>query len=463
MQRRILKSIICLATWICIAGITQTYAQQQGSEELRRHIRYAQTAYSMGEYPNALKEYQEAFILAPNYLELYKAIGDVYEKLGSTADLKAAITYYQGYVKLAPNAADARQIQDKIYDLEYLWKEKVKWDGILDDLSGEWVAIDNIEVSMNDNVKILFMSDVIFKIAEIQKTGTYSVTMAPEGSRFYSANLIEKTVHVVPAKDNVFTFTFIKTTVHTPNSAGYEAARVFGSAIGTAVKKDWVVSLTDAIVNTAQQSDVPNRMQTVYTFALRYDEGKLVGLINTVINYADPTRQQTIGNNTREITFVKNNYNLSKLLQVISDNQPDVLHGTGAVKPKDKWGKFLSGKEVVNKLYAFDPQLGKAYRKAKNTETAMIIMGSAALPVTAIGAWLVADSHESTTTGWRMIGASIPLGVIGFSVGIPATSRKTKLINRYNKQIMQQHKNKPIADLRFGITSSGEIGLALTF
>jgi tetratricopeptide (TPR) repeat protein len=431
MKNQIFKPVICLAALMCIAGAAQTYAQQQDGEEMRRYIRYAQTAYSRGEFSNALKEYQEALKLSPNYPELYKAIGDVYEKLATTADLNAAITHYKRYLDLAPDAADARQIRDKIYDLEYLSNEQGKQDRILDDLSGEWVAINNLKVTKIDETKntskknpknslieektddetMQFTSDVIFQIVEIQKTGRYSVTMKPEGSRFYSANLIEKTVHIVPAKNNAFTFVFADATIYTPSAVGYDTERLLGSMFGTATGKDWVGSLTEISITARQESDLPSNTQTAYTFALRYEDGILVGLINVVGKYADPTRQQTTGNETYEITFVKRDDNFNELLRTVFDTQPDVIDSKTF---KDKWGKKLSDKEIAGKLSALDPQLGKQYRRAR----------------------------------------------VGGLTGLLLVEGKTKtqLIDQYNEQIIQQHKSKPTAELRFGITSSGELG-----
>jgi hypothetical protein len=504
MKNQTFKSIICLAALICLTGAAQTYAQQQDGEEVRRYIRYAQTAYSSGNYLDALTEYQTALKLVPNYPELYKAIGDVYEKLATTADLKAAITHYQRYLELAPDAIDVRQVKDKIYDLEYLSKKQEIQDRILDDLSGEWVAIDNLNVTKIDETKITsaknlknpknlkdilvgekkndetmqftsdeamqFTSDVIFQIAEIQKTGKYSVTMEPKGSRFYSANLIEKTVHIVPAKDNAFTFIFADATVYTPSAAKYDAGRLFGSMLGTATGKDWIGDLAEAAVTAAQESDLPSNTQTAYTFALRYEEGRLVGLVNVVGKYADPMRQQTTRNETYEITFVKRDDKFGEVLQARFDTQPDVISDLKAsavtknsTKFKDKWGKKLSNEEIAGKLYAFDPQLGKEYRKARSNERSMVITAIATGAVMVAGGILVGIGEDTRIAGAIMLGGSFATCIVGCSVGLSASNKKIRLINQYNERILQQPKSEPTAELHFGITSSGGVGLILNF
>ncbi|MDR1340638.1 MAG: hypothetical protein LBK58_11400 [Prevotellaceae bacterium] len=473
-MKKVFKSVICLATFAWLAGTVHTYAQQNDGEELRRHIRYAQTAYNRGEYQNALREYKEALKLAPAYSELYKATGEVHEKLATAADLKAAIVHYKRYLELAPDAADARQIKDKIYDLEYLEIEQVKQDRILDDLSGEWVAMDNISISkIEKDGNIQFFSDFIFQIAEIQKTGKYRITMKPEGSRYYSANLIEKTVNIVPAKDNSFTFIFADATVHTPKSGGYNAGRLLGSMLGSALNASWIGDMTDIAVSAAQESDLPSNTQTAYTFALKYEEGKLIGLINVVGKFADATRQQTIGNELFEITFVKRDDKFRETLVSTFEAQPDVISDLKAssvtkssTKFKDKWGNRLSKKEIADKLYSLDPQLGKEYYKTHSMETAAMVTSIVSFSTSLSGVlvWgLSGENQQLKSTGRIMTFGSLAVAIASVSIGIPASSKKIRLIKQYNEQILQQHKNKPTAEFRFGITPSGGVGLTFNF
>jgi hypothetical protein len=44
LQKSIFKSLACPAAFMWLAGVAQTYAQQNGGKELRRHIRYVKTA-----------------------------------------------------------------------------------------------------------------------------------------------------------------------------------------------------------------------------------------------------------------------------------------------------------------------------------------------------------------------------------------------------------------------------------
>ena len=345
------------------------FSQQDNVEEMRRHIRRAQTAYNANEFEDALKEYKTAQTLAPQYPELYKAIGDVYEKLGGTSNLNEAVVNYKYYLELAPNAEDSRTIQDKIYDLEYLHEKSAKQDEILDDLSGIWVAVNNLQMAPKKKKtdENSFFSDFVFEISEIQKTGKYRVTILPENSRYYTESIIDKTVNIVPQKDASFNFTIADAQSHTPNQGSYSVLRFLGSLTGTS-------QITDAVntaVDVAQANDLPSNTQTAYMFALKYKEGKLEGLVNILQKFNDPNQQKTLENGLHEITFVKSKkkdkgIEFTDEMRRNLENEPDYLYTKKSgsdfayiIVFIDKWGNKLSFQEATNKLKNIDPQWKK--------------------------------------------------------------------------------------------------------
>jgi len=343
---------------------TLSSTQQNNVEEMRRYIRRAQTAYNANEFEDALKEYKTAQTLAPQYPELYKAIGDVYEKLGGTSNLNEAVTNYKYYLELAPNAEDSRAIQDRIYDLEYLHEKSAKYDEILDDLSGIWVAVNNLQIAPKKKKtdEDLFFADFVFEISEIQKTGKYRVTILPENSRYYTESIIDKTVNIVPQKDASFNFTIADAQSYTPNQGTYSALKLLGSLTGTS----WVTDATNIAVDAAQANDLPSNTQTAYMFALKYNEGKLEGLVNIVQKFNDPKQQKTSENGLHEITFVKskktdNGIEFTDEMQKNLENQPDYIYPNekGLYEFRDKWGNKLSYKEATNKLKNIDSQWKK--------------------------------------------------------------------------------------------------------
>ena len=166
MKRTIFISVFLTASLFC-CGVVQGQSVKEQVERLQSR---AETAYEMGNFQNAIKEYLSIRDLMPNYPDVHKALGNIYEKLGSDDDLKAAIECYSQYIKLSPNAADKKEIQRKIYSLEYIYEQQLQQTQVLNDLSGTWVSD---LVSKTDASK----KYVILQIEEIQQTGKFRITI----------------------------------------------------------------------------------------------------------------------------------------------------------------------------------------------------------------------------------------------------------------------------------------------
>lgn len=455
--------MICLVTFICIAGINVSNAQQpNNAEEVRKHIIKAQTAYKDGDYNDALDEYKMALKLAPSYNELYKAIGDVYEKLGTTADITSAIEYFKRYLEFSPDASDVRTVQDKIYSLEYQAKKSGIKDKIMDDINGVWVATDNIEI-LNKNAKtgaISWMANFIFQFTEIQKTGTYRVTMLEQGSRYYSENLIEKTVNIVPAKDNSFTFTFADAKPYMPNQGTYSGMRLLGNVLGQAVGSSLVSDLTNVVTDAVQSVDLPSNTQTAYTFALKYDNGKLVGLVNIVEKFSDPNRQQTTGNELYEIIFVKRDENFFETdFHDAIESAPDIIRQNASGKYRmDKWGNNLSKKDIGNIIYSNNPELGKRYIKRVKTNRIKRGILFTGLAVSCTGLLLFTNENTGVAGQYMAFG-----GIHVSIVSLCCLKKTSKIVREYNNQLGTDRKDRTSAELNFGVTSLGGIGFTLKF
>jgi tetratricopeptide (TPR) repeat protein len=460
---------------ICTCGGI-LHAQQNSVEEMRRHIRYAETAYKTGEFNDALKEYKTAQTFAPNYPDLYKAIGEVYEKLGGSINLMEAINSYHNYLKLAPDANDSREILDKIYELEYIQKKAAEQDKILSDITGSWVAINNVQVTNMDNAtgNIFWNTDYIFDIAEViqsgQHTGVYRITVQPAGCRFYSESIIEKTVTVTVTKDNFLNFTFADVQTYVPNPAKYDGYRIFGDMLASSMNKPWMGELTNSAVNAYQAADLPSNTQTAYNFTLNYDEGKLIGMVNIKQNYADPNTQRITQNKLENITFVKRDENFYAALKNIYDNKPDILQERigGMFSYSDKNGMKVSPKGVYAKMLSVDADLAKQYKKVARREKTCFVVSMIGAGITGIGLGgvlvgiLDADSEDMLAPGLTVLLGGVLFTTPPMLIGMKATKERQRLVGQYNNQLTQR-KNKPTAELRFGITPSGGIGLTMNF
>ncbi|MDR1383577.1 MAG: hypothetical protein LBJ67_07005 [Planctomycetaceae bacterium] len=468
------KLIIILIYSFVVNGIL--HAQQDNVEEMRRYILRAQTAYKAGEFKDALKEYKMAQAVAPNYPELYKTIGDVYEKLGENEDLVEAINSYNAYLKLAPNAGDRREVLDKIYSLQYLQEKAAMQAKILEEVTGSWVAIDNVEVTATDGYMSWF-SDYVFNIEEVLQGGkhtrVYRITIQKEGCRNYRESIIDKTVIINMTKDNFLNFTFADAQVYVPNPAKYDGYRIFGDVLASTMDKPWIGDLANSAVNAYQTADLPSNTQTAYSFMLNYDEGNLVGRVDIKQHYSNPNVQKVTQNEWKEITFVKRNENFYAKLKNVFDNKPDILtmkevRLLNNMLFVDKQGKKVSNNDIYTKMQVVDVDLAKQFQKVAKRESTWRTLSFVGWGAAIVSPVPFAFGYLEENKGMLVLAAcmgigGVGVGIAGVIISSDADSKRSNLIDQYNKQITQQRKNKPVSELRFGITPSGGLGLTLNF
>lgn len=117
-----MKKIIVLQTtlFILFCGITLSWGQQTVSEEAKRHfdrgMAAVETAKSTEDFKDAIKEFEQAIKLAPDWTDVYYNLGMVQEKAEKYSD---AVTNLEQYLRLAPNASDAETVKTLINKLEY--------------------------------------------------------------------------------------------------------------------------------------------------------------------------------------------------------------------------------------------------------------------------------------------------------------------------------------------------------
>lgn len=330
----------------------------------------AKTAYNRGEYLDALGEYQKVQKLMPNHLDLYKVIGEEYEKLGGDDDLKAAIESYNQYLKLSPDAEDRNEILDKTAALEYIFEKQIEQTKILDDLSGLWIS------------DLVFKKDnnrpyVILKVEEV--AGKFRVTLLPE-SGIFAESIYQKTVNIVPAKDNSFRFTFADTYVHNPSSSAYNMLRIGVAALGGS---ELTQGLMQEGVNMAEEGDLQSNTTTGYHFELKYNNGKMEGLLNILQKHANTEVSQTTQDNIYEISFTKRDIsyrenfihyvNDSEKEEILkSDHESYQLYSKGLQITKQANAAFYSGLITaglgVASLYLMDGFHAEIYCKNCDSE-----------------------------------------------------------------------------------------------
>jgi len=108
-------ALLALLAATCLSALAQSIP-----EEAQRRMIRGQTAVEMARTPEdyelAIREFREAVRLAPEWADPYYNLGLVQEKNGHYKD---AVTSFQEYLRLAPNAPDAAAVRSQIYRLEF--------------------------------------------------------------------------------------------------------------------------------------------------------------------------------------------------------------------------------------------------------------------------------------------------------------------------------------------------------
>jgi tetratricopeptide (TPR) repeat protein len=107
-----------LAVVFCLSiGITNA---QNISDEAMRYFDRGQAAVEMAktqaDYEDAIKEFEKAAKLAPEWPDVYYNLGLIQEKIGKYSD---AIKNLTKYLELSPNASDSREVKKFIAKIEY--------------------------------------------------------------------------------------------------------------------------------------------------------------------------------------------------------------------------------------------------------------------------------------------------------------------------------------------------------
>jgi len=121
MDRRQIGCLIGIV--ILLAWVSVTRADTV-PEEAQRYMARGMAAVEMAktpqDYERAVREFEQAAKLAPNWPDVYFNLGSVQAKAGNYGE---AMRHYKRYLVLAPNAPDAAKVREEIYKLEYRAEE----------------------------------------------------------------------------------------------------------------------------------------------------------------------------------------------------------------------------------------------------------------------------------------------------------------------------------------------------
>lgn len=136
-----MKVFYLVAVLAVSALLLSSVNAQAVSEGARRHMARGQAAVEMAkspeDYEQAIKEFQQAARLAPNWPDVYYNLGLVQEKAGKFKDAAGSL---RQYLKLAPNSPDAEAVRTLADKLEFKAEQVITDEEALD-----------IFVSLTDN------------------------------------------------------------------------------------------------------------------------------------------------------------------------------------------------------------------------------------------------------------------------------------------------------------------------
>jgi tetratricopeptide (TPR) repeat protein len=138
MDRRQIECLI--GVMILLAWVSVTLAETV-SEEAQRYMARGMAAVEMAktpkDYERAVREFEQAAKLAPNWPDVHFNLGSVQAKAGNYGE---AMRQYKRYLELAPKAPDAAKVREEIYKLEYRAEEQMVKEIKRD---GRFIAYDN--------------------------------------------------------------------------------------------------------------------------------------------------------------------------------------------------------------------------------------------------------------------------------------------------------------------------------
>ena len=122
-----------LLLFILLAWVSVTFAETV-SEEAKRYMARGSAAVEMSktskDYERAVREFEQAAKLAPNWPDVYFSLGSVQAKAGNYGE---AMRNYKHYLELAPKSSEAAKVREQIYKFEY----RVEQDNLKKDLRKE--------------------------------------------------------------------------------------------------------------------------------------------------------------------------------------------------------------------------------------------------------------------------------------------------------------------------------------
>jgi len=113
MRQILLVIVVVLAA---LSGTGRAELSKESKAEAKRLYLEGTSAYNLAEYPRAIAAYRAAYGIIPEPSLLFN-IAQAYRQAG---DAKLARTFYKNYLSNSPGAANRRQVEEKIAEMNEL-------------------------------------------------------------------------------------------------------------------------------------------------------------------------------------------------------------------------------------------------------------------------------------------------------------------------------------------------------
>ena len=110
---------------------------REAQKYMNRGMAAAEIAKSPTGYEEAIREFEQAVSLAPDWPAPYFNLGCVQKEVGKYQE---ALDNYRKYLELVPNAPDAEQVQTELDQIEYKLEKASEAAKIRSWLEGEWIG-----------------------------------------------------------------------------------------------------------------------------------------------------------------------------------------------------------------------------------------------------------------------------------------------------------------------------------
>ena len=149
----LLQQIILIIFFAASFLIGQDSNLKMAKKHFDRGMAVIEYAESVQDYNEAVKEFEEAKTLAPDWADIYYNLGIVYDKIERYTE---AIENLRNYLKLVPNAEDAEVVESMLTKIEFKNEKAIEKKNKYNDLVGIWDRYDSESGEKMDSYTIVY-------------------------------------------------------------------------------------------------------------------------------------------------------------------------------------------------------------------------------------------------------------------------------------------------------------------